>query len=295
MLSKHLYSARPTRRALLRLGLLAGGAAMLPLGRVHGKSSQQRKIVSLVQPFTVNMPIPPVLQPTILTPAPGTPAASLGSNAVFHGIAQEFHTHPADWHGFPIRYHHIIMEETVAEIVPGVQTPIFTYRDATRAAGSGVSPGPLIKVRFREPLVVRVSNHLGIETSVHLHGGHNPAHSDGFPDFYVLPDRSRDYYYPNIVPRTPGGDFDLTEVPSTMWFHDHGMDVTGHNVSHGLAGIYLLYDDLEEDLMDAKVLPHINGPYDVPIVLTDQLFNDDGTALSTTFLTTTDASGMSFV
>jgi hypothetical protein len=58
---------------------------MLPLGRLHGKSRQQSKIVSFVKPFTVDMPMPPVLQPTTLHPAPGTPLASLGSDAVFPG------------------------------------------------------------------------------------------------------------------------------------------------------------------------------------------------------------------
>ena len=76
---------------------------------------------------------------------------------------------------------------------------------------------------------------------------------------YVLAGEARDYYYPNIAPRmtdpydnvapTCDGDFDETWIPSTLWYHDHAMDVTGFNVSRGLAGFYLVFDDREIEMI----------------------------------------------
>ena len=232
------------------------------------------------RPFDAIMPVPEVLQPTSLLPVPGSPQASVGSNAVFHGIAPEFYpdhpTHCSDWNRFSgalaERHYAIEMKKTTAQIIPGMDTEVFAY--------NGVVPGPTIVARFREPIVVRQTNSLDIETSVHLHGGHTPSHSDGYPNFYVLPGRSRDYYYPNIAPRAMREgceeDFDISEVPSTMWYHDHGMDLTGFNVSRGLAGFYLLTDDLEDELIENHVLPEVAGPFDIPIALQDQRFRSDG-------------------
>ena len=132
-------------------------------------------------------------------------------------------------------------------------------------------------------MVIRVHNPLDVEASLHHHGAHSPAHSDGHPCFYTLHGETRDYYYPNCVPRNADGSEDWSESPSTMWYHDHGNDVTAHNVAHGLAGFSLFTDPFEEDLIAKNILPQIDGPdgeqapYDVPIALTDQLLNLDGT------------------
>jgi hypothetical protein len=140
-------------------------------------------------PFERDLPIPPVLQPTALTPVPGTPAATVGSAAVFHGIAPEFNHPPCpDWALFPLKTYQITMKKAIAQIVPDVDTEVFGY--------NGLVPGPTIVPRFREPVVVRQFNALDVEASVHLHGGHQPAGSDGHPSFFVLPGKARDYSIP---------------------------------------------------------------------------------------------------
>jgi len=283
-----------TRRRFLKAGTVAGiaAAAGFPTLVLSRKASARGGASSTsgvrVVPFQAEMPVPPVLQPTVLDPAPGSPAASLGSQAVFHGIAPEFDpnhpTHCADWATAPLTTYAITMRNALAEIVPGVQTEVFGYE--------GMAPGPTILARFREPIVVRHTNELsyrgnGIEASVHVHGGTNPAHSDGFPNFYVLPGKSRDYFYPHIVGRVPpgrgcDGDFDVSEVQSTMWYHDHAMDITGFNVSRGLAAFYLLTDDLEQGLIDDNVLPDLYrggdpaDAFDVPMAIQDQKLDRDG-------------------
>lgn len=120
---------------------------------------------------------------------------------------------------------------------------------------------------------MRVWNELDVELSTHLHGGHTPAHSDGYPNFYVLPGRARDYFYPNTIPMLDGQP-DFTESPSTMWYHDHAMDVAGPNIWLGLSGFFLSSDALEDDLVKRNVLPA--SEFDIPIVLQDRKFNPDG-------------------
>ena len=95
----------------------------------------------------------------------------------------------------------------------------------------GFVPGPTFRFRHGMPAVVRFSNRLQTETSIHHHGGHNPTHGDGFPSYYVLQGEARDYLYPNILPlrideASNDTEIDFGEGQSTTWYHDHGLDAT---------------------------------------------------------------------
>ncbi|MCS5635969.1 MAG: multicopper oxidase domain-containing protein [Myxococcota bacterium] len=244
----------------------------------------------------------------------GVPATLRGVfDDVAHGIAPEFGHFPrfnARNSGFSVGDTHehefgLVMEETLHRYVPnGPEVPVFTYRDVTQPPGSGTVPGPTVVVPYREPAVVRCYNALTAdrgtsgdgqvnstghahESSIHLHGGHNTAHSDGYPDFYTLAGESRDYWYTNCGPQetnpdtliapVDGDNFDTTWIPTTMWYHDHAMDVTGYNVVRGLAGFYLVVDEREEKLAQRGVIPEPGGPYDIGIAVHDIRFNADGT------------------
>ncbi|MEE2664744.1 MAG: multicopper oxidase domain-containing protein [Myxococcota bacterium] len=301
-----------SRRDLMKAGAttVAASAAGLPaLTRMaHAKGRRDKRRQDKGQPtessslydpsksaFTRELPIPAVLRDKSggLSPGPGK---------VFHGIAPEFsRTHPdyeTAWNMAALRVYEMVVEQNYSRIIPGVDTPVFTYRDANDAPGTGGAPGPTIFANFNEPAVVRFTNRLeakytyvehDIELSTHLHGGHSPAHSDGSPAFYILPGRSRDYFYPNASPRRLIDGklrFDPGTIASTMWYHDHAMDITGFTVCHGLAGFYLMLDELEAGLMDGPypLLPDLRCAldqpdecFDVPIVLSDQKFNADGT------------------
>ena len=218
-------------------------------------------------PFTVPLPLPQVQQPVGIGQAPYQPGA------VFHGIAPEyFDRRVAErpdlkfYERLPTKFYEVRMTSGVHEIIPGVQTPIYAY--------NGSYPGPTFRFRIGEPAVVRLWNDLPIEMSAHLHGGHSPAHADGYPTFYVLPGRARDYFYPNTVPML-NGQPDFTESPSTMWYHDHAMDIAAGNVWKGLCGFALCTDQLEEDLIASNVLP--GDPWDIPLCLQDRRLNPDGT------------------
>jgi spore coat protein A len=95
-------------------------------------------------------------------------------------------------------------------------------------------------------------------TVVHLHGGHVPPDYDGFPESTFVSGGSRLYRYPN------------TQLPATLWYHDHALGITRYNVMMGLAGLYLIRDGDEEALH----LPC--GPHEIPLLIQDRSFNPDG-------------------
>jgi len=311
-----------SRRSFLMAGAAAGAVGIsgypgTALGRggsdSDGSTTTKSGLVFGYTPFTQPLFIPDVLTPlgsdNALDP---TPAAVSDSgpkmprgicNDVAHGIAPEYGQFFGQQHK---KEYLLVTEETTQRFVPGgPDTPVFTYRDGTKAAGSGRTPGPTVVANFDESVVLRNCNLLtrdrsgtnstdhDHETSLHLHGTHAPAHADGYPDFYVLAGEGRDYFYPNQAPRMtdPGtntaprfeGPFDETWIPSTVWYHDHGMDVTGFNVTRGLAGFYLMFDEREKHLIGTKVLPNPfeldahGNPLDIGLALQDQRFNADGT------------------
>jgi spore coat protein A len=91
-----------------------------------------------------------------------------------------------------------------------------------------------------------------------------PAHG-GFLTHQHMPDPharvtqgEREYEYPN------------GQRAATLWYHDHRVDFTGPQVWRGLAGLYLLRDDEEE------TLPLPRGAREVPLVMCDRSFDEDG-------------------
>ena len=267
-------------------------------------------------------------------PIPGTGIGREGLHDVANGIAPEYGhfgemvrpdlvdqamaDYGTDQHAAEFG---LVIESTKHRFVPdGPEVDVFTYRDVAAEAGTGTVPGPTVVVKYREPAVLRCYNlltgdrdtgewggqqngtHHAHETSIHLHGGHNTAHADGYPDFYTLAGEARDYWYTNCGPQQtnennliapihggdlPGeyapdgtpeadGNFDQAWIPTTLWYHDHAMDVTGFNVTQGLVGFYLVYDKREEELARQRVIPEIGGKYDIGLAVRDERFNADG-------------------
>lgn len=95
-------------------------------------------------------------------------------------------------------------------------------------------------------------------TTVHLHGGHVPPESDGYPELTMLPGEAQTFHYPNI------------QTAATLWYHDHAMGITRLNVMMGLAGFYLIRDAAEAALN----LPA--GVYEVPLAIQDRTLQADG-------------------
>ena len=161
-------------------------------------------------------------------------------------------------------YYAMHMMPTSAEIVPGYQTMLFGYE--------GSVPGPTIKVHQGRRTVVRNCNLLpsthptyGYQpyTSVHLHGSASLPQFDGYASDHTYPNQFKDYEYPNW------------QEARTLWYHDHGSHHTAENVYHGLVGQYHILDPLEQSLP----IPH--GVYDVPLIIGDMMFKNDGQLLFT--------------
>ena len=307
------------RRAFLRQGgiagaLAAGAGSYLKLApAAYANAGPASPLASFrYVPFSQPLPCPCRMAPITLGPGssygplPGSPEARVGSSAVYHGTAPEYYNtalydkndpayrlnDPETGRPFAEKYHALTICNIKHKFMPGVETPMFAY--------NGVFPGQTMRARLGEPMVVRVRNACAdLETSLHLHGGHTPSHSDGHPCFYTFPGKVRDYFYPHIAPKHhAGGPMDTNDAPSTMWYHDHGNDVTAYNVVHGLVGFSLLTDTFEENLIKAGVIPDVDlrdkdivnggkllldangatqqGLYDLPLALTDQRFNADG-------------------
>ena len=228
--------------------------------------------------------------------ATGAVPAAYGSPVgdVFHGVAPEWFNHPADWDRFPVQYYGLSHRPGRARFLPSsmnLATDFWGY--AGRNVDGTMRPTglpPMFRFRFGQPALVRVTNELPEEMSVHMHGGHWPSHADGHPNFLVLPGKARDYYYPNIVPRDGDGNsgpFDFSHAQSTIWYHDHAHHLTATHVARGLGGgVGLALDDLELGLISAGVLPGIRGisdvgpeyrnPYDLPLVIRDDIFDSTG-------------------
>src|SRR5690606_17625340 len=72
---------------------------------------------------------------------------------------------PVDTAAGVTRYE-IVQRAAELEILPGLRTEIMGY--------DGLLPGPTIKARRGERVVVRQRNELTVPTVTHLHGGHTP-------------------------------------------------------------------------------------------------------------------------
>ena len=144
----------------------------------------------------------------------------------------------------------LTIREGRAEIIPGELTPVYGY--------DGIYPGPTIRARKGRTTVVRVTNGLTFHQNIHLHGGLMPAASDGHPMQLIAPGGAFTYTYPN------------SQDAATLWYHDHAHGLSARTMFYGLAGFYIVEDDLERSLG----LP--SGDFDVPLVIQDRAFNEDG-------------------
>jgi FtsP/CotA-like multicopper oxidase with cupredoxin domain len=151
-----LAPAHPAESAIIAT-LQPGSYTAIVRGADNTTGNAVVEVYVLPTPFTVPLPILPVLAPT-------------SSDAT------------AD-------YYDITMQVGTKEILPGKLTTIWGY--------NGIYPGPTIKARSGRTAVVRQVNNLQESMSVHLHGGHTPPDSDGHPTDLIGPGATKTYTYPN--------------------------------------------------------------------------------------------------
>ena len=140
------------------------------------------------------------------------------------------------------------------------------------------SPGPTFETRSGEGVLIEWANELPakhflpidrtlhgadaglpeVRGIVHVHGAKTPPESDGYPEDWYVPGKSRTYYYPN------------RQEPAMLWYHDHTMGINRLNTYAGMFGLFLVRDAVE----DALDLP--KGAYEVPLVICDRFLLDNG-------------------
>lgn len=175
----------------------------------------------------------------------------------------------------------IPMRQALVPVLPGRRTKMWTY--------AGSFPGPTIRRPAGEETRVTFVHELpkkAGELTVHLHGGHNRSSEDGQPggltanqpralfcdisprlgneesgnDLLIPPGGSRTYTYDGVEDGAP-------ERAAFQWYHDHRLERTARNVWRGLAGMWIIDDQLDSSL------PLPRGNRDIPLMLADRSFN----------------------
>ncbi|HEY0318122.1 MAG TPA: multicopper oxidase family protein [Solirubrobacterales bacterium] len=213
-----------------------GGGGLLPVG-----SEPERALAA--PPFRQRLPIPRVLD--------------------------------GDRIGIPIR-------ESEVQVLPGRKTRMWTY--------GGSFPGPTIRRPAGQRTEVTFHHQLPAagELTVHLHGGHSRTQFDGQPGG-LTKSQPISYYCRiprNLSPRQSGNDlliepggrktyvYDLVEGgrperAAFQWYHDHRLDRTASHVWRGLAGMFIVDDELDLSL------PLPRGERDLPLMIADREFDRD--------------------
>ena len=178
----------------------------------------------------------------------------------------------------------IAMREVQQQLHSEFPNPTTVWGYSDQPSGGGY-PGPTIEASSNQTITVnwindlrdtsvagdplRTTHYLPIDTCphgaddqspktvVHVHGAHVPAEGDGHPEATFTPGNQVTYLYPN------------NQLPSTLWYHDHGLGITRLNVYMGLAGFFLVRDAVE----DALNLP--SGEFEIPLAIQDRSFNAD--------------------
>jgi len=248
--------SNPTRRTVLKAGGAAAAFAAVPwatgrVAAVTGFTDEDLKADIIANRFTDELPRPGVLSPT-------------GRN----GRALHYEIELTEF------------EQTVLPSALGIDTTVWGY--------GGSFPGPTIEAEPRKPVEVEYviddlpETHVledavdpnvhgaeppnpEVRISTHLHGGVVKPEDDGYPEAWASPDGTTNDE-PIEYKRTK--EYPNEQLPGTLWYHDHALGITRLNVYAGLAGFYLLRDPLESRLP--------NGDYEIPIVIQDRTFDEQG-------------------
>ena len=154
----------------------------------------------------------------------------------------------------------------VREFLPGLLTPTKGY--------NGDFLGPTVVLRAGSHVTLNVTNGIGVTTTTHWHGMHVPAVMDGGPHQTIR------------IGETWTASFPVLNRAATYWYHPHPHAMlgqgaifdpmgTGYQVYEGLAGMLIV----EDETSDALPLPRSYGQDDIPLILQDRRFQDDGSFL----------------
>ena len=141
----------------------------------------------------------------------------------------------------------IVAEPTRLSFIPGKSTVSYAY--------NGRVPGPMLEAYEGDKVIVHFRNNLPEATTIHWHGLHIPASSDGSPFYPVAPGATFDYIF-TLQAGSAG----------TYWYHPHPDHNTGAQIAKGLYGSLVIRDPNDP----------LKGIPEKLIVLSDNRFKDDG-------------------
>src|SRR5260370_14529250 len=251
---RELIAAGFDRRQLFKMGLLTSAGYLVAkkgLSARWGSMIPEMQAASpSVTAFVQAMPIMPVKRTVnSLNPAPQVQPNTAGGEA-------RTRPHQALTLFPPQQLYTLTAKAAQVSVHPNLplQT-LWTY--------DGFSPGPTFVSTYVVPVLVRTFTQLPLASqnggfglpsvTRHLHNGHTPSESDGFPcDFFSAPNTSPFFLYDQHYPMqyagilsTHPGTGDINEAVSTLWYHDHRVAFTAQNTYKGLVGYHLFFNQFD--------------------------------------------------
>jgi len=285
---QEIIAARLTRRDMVKLGLISSTGYLVHKRGLSAwadtddrAGTPNQSVSPPTTPFTKLLPIMPIKQSVAsLNPAPTvTPNTAAGERRTRN------HQAPDVGLPFPAPVLYEVFQQA-GTVNMSDQLPLQTIWGF-----DGISPGPTYMSSYGTPILVRNRNNLpsnnggfGLNSvTTHLHNGHTPSESDGFPCDSYSSGYWYDQYYPNVLagfnsthkqlnlPVTQRGD--INEAMSTLWYHDHRVDFTAQNVYKGLAGFYLLFNAFDTGNETTGFRLPTFPAYDIPMMFNDKCFD----------------------
>ncbi|MFC0114690.1 multicopper oxidase family protein [Kibdelosporangium aridum] len=140
------------------------------------------------------------------------------------------------------------LQEGTAELLPG--------KPASTWGINGDYLGPTLRAKRGDRVAMAVTNSLNEASTLHWHGMRLPAAMDGGPHQMIQPGQT---WSPEWIVDQPA---------ATTWYHPHPHGQTARHVYRGLAGMFLIDDDV--------ALPRTYGTDDIPLIIQDKKFTPDG-------------------
>lgn len=142
---------------------------------------------------------------------------------------------------------HLRAETITQQILPAGENP-------TEMLGfNGSTPGPELRVRRGDRVVIDVENGLNVDTAVHWHGIRLENQMDGVPSLTQEPIKPGDIKTYNFIPPDAG----------TYWYHPHHM--SQEQVARGMIGPLIVEEATPPDV-----------DHDITVVMSDWRVNEDG-------------------
>lgn len=120
--------------------------------------------------------------------------------------------------------------------------------------------GPVLKMKSGHDANIKVTNTLDRAMTIHWHGLEIPGNLDGGPHQLIQPNESWQVTLP------------IRQPAATCWFHPHQHPTTAEYVIKGIAGMILI----EDELSDSLNLPSEWGVDQIPLIIQDRRFKDNG-------------------